>query len=147
MVYGSVSFIKEDKILSSPDFCKIENKLPPIMKFLNEYYELTNIKVICAVCINSDMPYVLERVKKVYELCGNTIYVNFWNEIGIYKTIRDLELPFFIHYQTSGIHILTDKSNRFQLILILYMILLDFQVQISFIQVCYLDIQNTMKKK
>ncbi len=115
MVYGNVSFIKEDEILSNPDFCTIEERVPLIMSFLKEHKEKTGHSVIYAVCINADSPYLLERVRKVYELGANAIHVNFWAGIGSYKSIRDLDLDIFVHYQTSGLRILTDKSHRFSI--------------------------------
>jgi ribulose-bisphosphate carboxylase large chain len=115
LVYGGVSFIKEDEILSGPSFCPIEVRVPLIMKFIDEYKKETGRNVIYAVCINSDYPYLLERVKKVHELGGNAIHVNFWNGLGTYKSIRELDLPLFVHYQTSGYKILTDKTHRFSI--------------------------------
>jgi ribulose-bisphosphate carboxylase large chain len=41
--------------------------------------------------------------------------VNFWSGLGIYKRLRELDLPLFIHYQKSGISILTDKRNPFHI--------------------------------
>jgi len=115
MVYGGTSFIKEDEILSGPSFCPIEVRVPLIMNFLREYEKESGHKVIYCVCINSDFPYLLERVKKVHELGANGIHVNFWNGLGAYKAIRELDLPLFVHYQTSGYKILTDKTHRFSI--------------------------------
>jgi ribulose 1,5-bisphosphate carboxylase large subunit-like protein len=115
MVYGGVSFIKEDEILSNPCFCTIEERVPIIMNFLKEYKEETGRNVIYAVCINTDFPYLLERVKQVHALGGNAIHVNFWNGLGAYKAMRELDLPLFVHYQTSGYKILTDKTHRFSI--------------------------------
>lgn len=115
MVYGGVSFIKEDEILSNPDFCPLEVRVPLIMNFLNEYKKETGRNVIFAFCINSDYPYVVDRVKLVHKLGGNAVHINFWNGLGVYKTVRELDLPIFVHHQTSGYKILTDKSHRFSI--------------------------------
>jgi ribulose-bisphosphate carboxylase large chain len=111
MVEGGVNFIKEDEILSNPDFCPIRERVPLIM----DYIKSTGKKVIYAVCINSDFPYVLDRVKQVYELGGNAVHINFWNGLGVYKAVRELDLPLFIHFQKSGDKILTDKTHRFSM--------------------------------
>jgi ribulose 1,5-bisphosphate carboxylase large subunit-like protein len=107
LVEGGVNFIKEDEIMANPSCCPIEERVPLISEYIK------NKNVIYAVCINGDTPYLLERAKRVYELGGNAIHVNFWCGLGAYKGLRELDLPLFIHYQQSGIKILTDSSHRF----------------------------------
>ena len=111
LVEGGVNFIKEDEILSNPSFCTIAERVPLIMDYINS----CGRKVIYAVCINSDYPYVIERVKQVHALGGNAVHVNFWNGLGVYKTIRELDLPIFVHFQKSGDKILTDINHRFSI--------------------------------
>ena len=111
LVEGGVNFIKEDEILSNPSFCTIEERVPKIMNYINS----CGRKVIYAVCINSDYPYIIDRVKRVYELGGNAVHVNFWNGLGVYKSIRELDLPIFVHFQKSGDKILTDVNHRFSM--------------------------------
>lgn len=107
MVEGGVNFIKEDEILSNPAFCSIEERVPKIMKYLQ------GKNVIYSVCINSDPMYVLDRVRMVYQLGGNSVHVNFWSGLGVYKSIRELDLPIFLHFQKSGDKILTNKRHDF----------------------------------
>jgi ribulose-bisphosphate carboxylase large chain len=95
LVEGGVNFIKEDEILSNPDFCTISERVPMIM----DYIKSTGKKVVYAVCINADFPYVIDRVKQVYELGGNAVHINFWNGLGVYKAVRELDLPIFVHFQ------------------------------------------------
>jgi 2,3-diketo-5-methylthiopentyl-1-phosphate enolase len=57
----------------------------------------------------------MRRAKMVYELGGNSIHINFWSGLGVYKSIRDLDLPLFIHFQKSGDKILTNKSHDFHI--------------------------------
>ena len=109
MVEGGVNFIKEDEILSSPSFCSIEERVPLIMDYLKDK------NVIYAVCINSDSPYLLDRVKKVHEMGGNAVHVNFWSGLGCYKAIRELDLPMFLFFQKSGDKILTNESHAFHI--------------------------------
>jgi ribulose-bisphosphate carboxylase large chain len=111
LVEGGVNFIKEDEILSNPDFCPISVRVPLIM----DYIKQSGKKVIYAVCINSDFPYVIDRVRQVYELGGNAVHINFWNGLGVYKAVRELDLPIFVHFQKSGDKILTDKTHRFSI--------------------------------
>jgi ribulose-bisphosphate carboxylase large chain len=109
MVDGGVNFIKEDEILSNPAFCTIEERVPKIMEYVK------GKGVIYSVCINSDPAYILDRVKRVHELGGNSVHVNFWSGLGVYKSIRELDLPIFIHFQKSGDKTLTAKSHDYHI--------------------------------
>jgi ribulose 1,5-bisphosphate carboxylase large subunit-like protein len=109
MVEGGVNFIKEDEIMANPSFCPIEERVPKVMEYLKDK------NVIYSVCINSDPMYVLERVKKVYELGGNSVHINFWSGLGVYKSIRELDLPIFIHFQKSGDKTITNKTHDYHI--------------------------------
>lgn len=109
LVDGGVNFIKEDEILSSPSFCRIEDRVPLIMDYLS------GKDVIYSVSIHSDYPYIIDRVKKVHELGGNSVHVNFWCGLGVYKAIRELDLPIFLHFQKSGDKILTNRNHDFHI--------------------------------
>jgi ribulose-bisphosphate carboxylase large chain len=109
LVEGGVNFIKEDEILSNPNFCTIEDRVPIIMDYLKDK------NVIYCVSIHSDHSQILERVKKVYELGGNGVHINFWCGIGVYKSVRELDLPIFLHFQKSGDKILTNKNHDFHI--------------------------------
>lgn len=119
MVEGGLNFIKEDEILSNPSFCKIEDRVPLIMKYLNERISEGFNPVVYAVCINADSPYLLERVKQVYDLGGNAVHINFWCGMGSYLSVRKLtdtfESDFFIHFQKSGDKILTSKTHDYHI--------------------------------
>lgn len=109
LVDGGVNFIKEDEIMSNPNCCPIETRVPLIMNYLKDK------NVIYSVCINSDASHILNRVKRVYELGGNSVHVNFWTGLGVYKSIRELDLPLFLFFQKSGDKILTNKKHDFHI--------------------------------
>lgn len=111
MLDGGVDFIKEDEILSNPAFCRIEDRVPTIMNYLAG----KSHKVIYSVCINADPAYLLHRVKRVHELGGNSIHLNIWSGLGAYKSIRELDLPIFIHYQKSGVETICNTSNNYSI--------------------------------
>lgn len=119
MVEGGVNFIKEDEILSNPSFCKIEERVPLVMNYLNRRVSEGYDPVVYAVCINADSPYLLERVKKVYELGGNAVHINFWCGMGSYLSVRKLtetfDREFFIHFQKSGDKILTSVTHDYHI--------------------------------
>ena len=101
--------IKEDEIMSDPGFCTIEERVPLIMEALK------GTNVIYSVCINADPMHILDRVKLVHQLGGNSVHVNFWSGMGVYKSIRELDLPLFVHFQKSGDKILTNKRHDYHI--------------------------------
>ncbi|MGV7234726.1 MAG: RuBisCO large subunit C-terminal-like domain-containing protein [Nitrosomonadaceae bacterium] len=111
LVEGGVNFIKEDEILSNPSFCTIEDRVPMVMEYLNSL----DRKVIYAVCINADYPYLFDRVRRVHELGGNAVHVNFWAGLGVYKAIREMDLPLFLFFQKSGDKILTQVTHDYHI--------------------------------
>lgn len=111
LVEGGVEFIKEDEIMSNPSVAPLEERVPFIMDYLNSI----DRKVIYCFSITSDFPYCLDRVKKVHELGGNGVHINFWSGLGVYNAIRKLDLPIFLHFQKSGDKILTNKKHNFHI--------------------------------
>jgi len=109
LVEGGVNFIKEDEIMANPVHCPFEERVPIICDYLKDK------KVVYCFCINADADIVLDRVKFVAKHGGNGVHVNFWSGLGIYKRIRDLDMPIYVHYQKSGISILTDTRNPFHI--------------------------------
>lgn len=111
MCDGGINFIKEDEILSSPSCCPLSERVPLITNYLANNHP----NVIYCFCINSDPPYLLDRVKMIHEHGGNGVHVNFWSGLGSYKAIRDLDLPIFMHFQKSGDKILTKLEHNFSI--------------------------------
>ena len=109
MVEGDINFIKEDEIMSNPACCPIEERVPLVMEYLKDK------NVIYSVCINSDPLHVIDRVKKVHSLGANSVHINFWSGLGVYKSIRELNLPLFIHFQKSGDKILTNRNHDYHI--------------------------------
>jgi ribulose-bisphosphate carboxylase large chain len=109
LVENGVNFIKEDEIMANPNICPLEERVPFMMEYLR------GKPVVYCFCINGDIDHVLERVKLVHKYGGNGVHVNFWSGLGIYRRIRDLDLPVFVHFQKSGDKILTDASHRYHI--------------------------------
>ncbi len=109
LVDGGVDFIKEDEILSNPNFCKLEERVKVISKYLKN----CGRNIVYSFCINGDHNKVLERAKLVAELGGNGVHINFWSGLGVYNAIRKLDLPIYIHFQKSGDKVITDKRHAF----------------------------------
>jgi ribulose 1,5-bisphosphate carboxylase large subunit-like protein len=109
LVDGGVDFIKEDEILSNPSFCRLEDRVELISNIINN----SGRGIIYCFCINGDHHTILDRAKFVADNGGNGVHINFWSGLGVYNSIRRLDLPLFVHYQKSGDKILTDKRNPF----------------------------------
>lgn len=109
MVDGGVNFIKEDEIMANPTICPLSQRVPAIAKLLQHK------NIIFAHCINGDYPYIIDRVKFVHQNGGNAVHINFWAGLGVYKSVRELDLPLFLFFQKSGDKILTNKQHDFHI--------------------------------
>ena len=111
LVDGGCDFIKEDEILSDPAHCPIEKRVPLVMDYIRSQAR----KVFYAVSIHADHDEILNRVKRVYELGGNGVHVNFHCGLGVYKAIRKLNLPMLVHFQKSGDKLINHNTHNFKI--------------------------------
>ncbi len=109
LVKGGVNFIKEDEILSNPNHCPINVRVPLVAEYLKKK------NVIYAVSITADPVNVVQRVKDVYSMGANAVHINFWSGLGIYNEIRKLDLPMFLFFQKSGDKILTNNKHNYHI--------------------------------
>jgi ribulose 1,5-bisphosphate carboxylase large subunit-like protein len=106
---GGVDFIKEDEILSNPSFCRLTDRVELISNIIAKHGR----NVVYCFCINGDHHTILDRAKFVAENGGNGIHVNFWSGFGVYNSIRNLDLPLYLHFQKSGDKVITDHRHSF----------------------------------
>ena len=111
MVDGGVDFIKEDEIMSNPACAPLEKRVDLIANYLANQSR----KVVFCHTINCDPHIVVDRVKRVAELGGNGVHINVFSGLGVYNSIRKLDLPLFLHFQKSGDKVFTDKNHRFSI--------------------------------
>jgi ribulose-bisphosphate carboxylase large chain len=111
LVEGGVDFIKEDEILANPAICTLDKRVPLISNYLAK----CGRKVVYTFCINGDPHTVTSRARFVANEGGTGVHINIWSGLGAYKTIRDLDLPLYIHYQKSGDKVLTEKTHRYHI--------------------------------
>ena len=111
MVDGGVDFIKEDEIMSNPACAPLERRVDLIANYLAKQSR----KVVLCHTINCDPHVVVDRVKRVYELGGNGVHINVFSGLGVYNSIRKMDLPLFLHFQKSGDKVFTDASHRFSI--------------------------------
>jgi len=111
MVDGGVDFIKEDEIMSNPAICPLDQRVEVISNYLAKQSR----KVIFCHTINCDPHVLSDRVKRVHQLGGNGVHINVFSGYGAYNSIRKLDLPLFLHYQSSGAKVTTDHGHRFSI--------------------------------
>lgn len=111
LVDGGCNFIKEDEILSDPSHCPIKERVSLVMNYINQQ----SAKVFYCVSLNADTSHILDRVKLVSDLGGNGVVVNFHCGMGVYKSIRELNLPLLVHFQKSGDKLLNYNSHNFHI--------------------------------
>jgi ribulose-bisphosphate carboxylase large chain len=111
MVDGGVDFIKEDEIMSNPVCAPLERRVDLIANYLASQSR----KVIFCHTINCDPHVVVERVNRVFALGGNGVHINIFSGLGVYNSIRKMNLPLFLHLQKSGDKVFTDKNHRFSI--------------------------------
>jgi ribulose-bisphosphate carboxylase large chain len=111
MVDGGVDFIKEDEIMSNPVCAPLEKRVDIIANYLSKQSR----KVVFCHTINADPHIIVDRVKRVHELGGTGVHINVFSGLGVYNSIRKMDLPLFLHFQKSGDKVFTDKSHRFSI--------------------------------
>lgn len=111
LVDGGVDFIKEDEIMSNPAFCPLHKRVA----LISDYLANQSRKVVFCHTINCDPHALVDRVKMVHDLGGNGVHINVWSGYGSYNSIRRLDLPIYLHYQSSGAKVVTDVGHRFSI--------------------------------
>lgn len=111
MVDGGVDFIKEDEIMSNPSIAPLERRVDIVANYLAK----ESRKIVFCHTINCDPHVVVDRVKRVSELGGNGVHINVFSGLGVYNSIRKLDLPLYLHYQSSGAKVFTDVNHRFSI--------------------------------
>jgi ribulose-bisphosphate carboxylase large chain len=111
MVDGGVDFIKEDEIMSNPACAPLDRRVDIIANYLAKQSR----KIVFCHTINCDPHIVVDRVKRVHELGGIGVHINVFSGLGVYNSIRKLDLPLYLHYQSSGAKVFTDASHRFSI--------------------------------
>lgn len=111
MVDGGVDFIKEDEIMVNPACAPLDRRVDLIANYLAKQSR----KVVFCHTINCDPHVLVDRVKRVHELGGNGVHINVFSGYGSYNSIRKLDLPLFLHYQSSGAKVTTDVNHRFSI--------------------------------
>ena len=105
------NFIKEDEILCNQSFSPIGKRVELVANYIRN----TNSKVFYCASIQADPHKTLEYTKIVYNSGGNGIHVNFHCGMGIYKSIREMNLPILMHFQKSGDKILNYEKHNYSI--------------------------------
>jgi ribulose 1,5-bisphosphate carboxylase large subunit-like protein len=109
MIEGGCNLIKEDEIHSNPSCLPLKERVKIIADLIK------GTKVVFFHTVNCDPAHLLDRARYIVDNGGNGMHVNFWAGLGAYKSIRDLDLPLALHFQTSGTKILSDRQHRYNI--------------------------------
>ena len=111
LVDGGVDFIKEDEIMSNPSFCPLDKRVDMISNYLRSQSR----NVVFCHTINCDPHILADRVRRIHSLGGNGVHINVWSGYGAYNSIRKLDLPIYLHFQSSGAKVVTSVNNQFSI--------------------------------
>ena len=111
LVDGGVDFIKEDEIMSNPSFCPLDKRVEMISNYLHSQSR----NVVFCHTINCDPHILSDRVRRIHSLGGNGVHINVWSGYGSYNSIRKLDLPIYLHFQSSGAKVVTSVNNQFSI--------------------------------
>ena len=111
MVDGGVDFIKEDEIMSNPACCPLLKRVDLISNYLANQSR----KVIFCHTINCDPSHLETRVQLAHNAGAKGVHINVWSGLGSYNSIRQMNLPLFLHFQKSGDRVFTSKSNNYSI--------------------------------
>ena len=111
LIDGGVDFIKEDEIMSNVPHLPLERRVEVVANLLSK----VNYKLAFCHTINADPHAVLDRVRRVHELGGNGVHINVFGSLGVYNSARKLNLPVFLHLQSSGQKVFTDIRNPYSI--------------------------------
>lgn len=111
LVDGGVDFIKEDEIMSNPSFCSLDKRVDMISNYLRSQSR----NVVFCHTINCDPHILTDRVQRIHSLGGNGVHINVWSGYGAYNSIRQLDLPIYIHFQSSGAKVVTSVDHTFSI--------------------------------
>ena len=111
LVDGGADFIKEDEIMSNPAFCPLEQRVDLIANYLARQSR----KIVFCHTINGDPHIIADRVRRVSELGGIGVHINVWSGLGVYNSIRKLDLPLYLHFQKSGDRVFTNSTNDYSI--------------------------------
>jgi len=111
LIDGGVDFIKEDEIMSNPMCAPLFERVDAIANYL----EKQNSKAMFCHTINGDPHVITNRAMMVHELGGRGVHVNVFSGLGAYHSIRKMDIPLFMHYQSSGSKVFCDPSHRYSI--------------------------------
>lgn len=111
LIDGGVDFIKEDEIMSNVPHLPLEQRVDCVANLLSK----VNHKLVFCHTINADPYDILRRCVRVMELGGNGVHINILGGLGVYNSVRRLDLPIYIHFQSSGQKLLTDVRSPYSI--------------------------------
>jgi ribulose 1,5-bisphosphate carboxylase large subunit-like protein len=111
LIDGGVDFIKEDEIMSSVPHLPLEQRVDIVANLLAK----ANYKLAYCHTINCDPHDLQNRINTVVELGGNGVHINILGGLGTYHSVRKMDVPIYMHLQSSGQKVLTNINNPYSI--------------------------------
>jgi ribulose-bisphosphate carboxylase large chain len=111
LIDGGVDFIKEDEIMSNVPHLPLDQRVEIVANLLSK----VNYKLVFCHTINADPYDILRRCVRVMELGGNGVHINVLGGLGTYNSVRRLDIPIHVHFQSSGQKLLTDVRSPYSI--------------------------------
>jgi ribulose-bisphosphate carboxylase large chain len=98
---GGIDLIKDDETLTDQKFCPIDQRLPLVMKRLEEAKDETGREVLYAVNISTRADRIVERARHAVELGANMIMIDiFTTGFGALQALGEdpgIKVPIHVH--------------------------------------------------
>ena len=111
LIDAGIDFIKEDEIICNPTYFPLRERVEIVSKILKQ----TNANTIFCHTVNGDPHRLLDNVRMVSDIGGNGVHVNVFSGLGAYNSIRQLDIPVFLHMQTSGSKLFSGQDNNYHM--------------------------------
>lgn len=102
LVDAGVDFIKDDELIASPPYSRVEDRVEAVMDVINRHEEKTGQTVLYACNITGDVDEMLQRYEAVKEAGGNCLMVSLRSVglAGVKRLREESDLP--IHGHRNG---------------------------------------------
>lgn len=112
MVDNDINFIKEDELaMEGTGYATLEERLDILSNYLSDK------SVIYCPSITCDNYNIMKRCKLIENKGINGVHFNWWTGFGAYRYLRETGSNLFVHMQSSGMSIFTNKNHNYNITL------------------------------
>jgi len=112
---GGVDIIKDDELLTNPDYCPVAERAKAYVEARRRAYEETGHRAAYFVNVTDRVPDIFDNAKRVVELGADGIMVNFMfaglDVLAALAQDPDIPVPVLAHYAGTGLAIESPASG------------------------------------